>query len=108
MGAHNAIPPVSAAAAGARMTLHSGSVHLQAHAVANFVVAKGYVIFKNDIPEGTLEMDSERQGDAPFLELDLPIVGSGLGGDELLEVTNGVVGAALDAHCRPGEIKKSR
>ena len=36
---------------------------------------------------------------APFLELDLPVIGTGLGSDESLEVADGVVGAALHAHC---------
>ena len=36
---------------------------------------------------------------APFLELDLRRIRTRLGRDELLEVANGVVGAALHAHC---------
>lgn len=36
---------------------------------------------------------------APLLELDLGMVCARLGSDQLLEVADGVVGAALDAHC---------
>ena len=39
------------------------------------------------------------KADAPFLELDLARVRAGLRCDELLEVSDGVVGAALDADC---------
>ena len=39
------------------------------------------------------------RADAPFLELDLARVRAGLRGDELLEVADGVVRAALDPDC---------
>lgn len=49
---------------------------------------------------------------APLLELDLPVIGTGLGSDESLEVADGVVGAALHTHyfgrCAPSKCGSSR
>ena len=43
---------------------------------------------------------------APLLQLDLGVVRAGLRGDELLEVADGVVRAALDAHCNIESVPK--
>ena len=40
-----------------------------------------------------------RKAYAPFLELDLGVVCAGLGRNELLEVTDSIVGTALHTHC---------
>lgn len=40
-----------------------------------------------------------KEGCAPFLQLDLGRICAGLSGDELLEVADCIVGAALHANC---------
>jgi hypothetical protein len=46
--------------------------------------------------------EGNKDAHAPLLELDLGVVRACLRGDELLEVADGVVWAALYAHCKTG------
>ena len=52
-------------------------------------------------PGGVRQTDGV-DGSAPFLQLDLGVISTGLCCDELLQVADGVFGAALDADCGRG------
>ena len=77
----------------------------------DLVVREGDVVLVYRIPArpsaGSIAHRTSHEGypvktNAPFLQLDLPVIGTGLGSDESLEVADGVFGAALDADCGRG------
>lgn len=74
----------------------------------NLVVREGDVVLVFRVPaqssagsiaHRTHDGEQQRRADAPFLEPDLGVIGTGLGSNESLEVPDGVVRTALDAHC---------
>ena len=82
-------------------------IHLQTHPVVDLVVRKCDVVLVDRVP-ASIQSSSARTSDevedggdecSPFLERDLCVIGARLGGDELLEVADGVVGTALHPHC---------
>ena len=73
----------------------------------NFIVGQSDVVLVDRVP-ASIQSYSARTSDevedggdecSPFLERDLCVIGARLGGDELLEVADGVVGTALHPHC---------
>ncbi len=75
----------------------------------NLVVRQGDVVLVYRVPARlsaasiafcALHRNITREGDTPFLQLDLGVIGTGLCSNEALEVADGVLRAALHAHCR--------
>ena len=40
--------------------------------------------------------------DVPFLQLDLPVIGTSLSSNKFLEIANGILRATLDSNCAVG------
>ena len=80
-------------------------IHLQTHPVVDLVVRKCDVVLVDRVPAKHPSAcqcagDAAEEKDVPLLELDLCMVRPRLSSDELLEVADRVVWAALHADCK--------
>jgi len=79
-------------------------IHLETHPVVDLIVGKRYVILEGIVPGGHAMLarpvtnTHTESRVVPFLELSLSPISASLRSDELLQITNGIIWATLDAH----------
>ena len=90
--------------------IKGGLIHLQTHAIVNFIISECNVVFVDRVPNNlmliSLCMPKEKLSSKlqllrhiPFLQLNLARICTRLGSNEFLEITNGVFRAAFDPDC---------
>ena len=82
--------------------LNLTSIHLETHSVVDFIVRQCNMVFINGVPCCAISLNGtsrQRPMNVPFLELDLGGISTSLSSNKLLQISDCVFWATLDAYC---------